>query len=153
MIQPSSAAVPAIRPVTTPRRILLAEDDDEMRVLLASALSRDGHEVVQAEDGAALVDLVTGSLQRGEKVDLVITDVRMPELTGFEAVEWLRALGCRAPVIAITAFGDRRTHLEGVRRGFVRVIDKPFDIDELRALARELFSAQLRTRRRRKGRS
>jgi DNA-binding response OmpR family regulator len=120
-------------------RILLAEDDDEMRRMLAMCLIRDGHEVVQAADGEELVQGVTESLRSGLPVDLVVSDVRMPGLTGFEAIEWLRALGCRAPVILITAFGDRRTHMDGVRLGVVRVLDKPFELDELRALARQLF--------------
>jgi DNA-binding response OmpR family regulator len=124
------------------KRVLIAEDDDEMRSLLARAFTRDGHDVAQAEDGAALVELVVRSLRAGDPVDLVITDVRMPEVNGFEAVGWLRALGCRAPVIAITAFADRFTHMEGVRCGVVRVLDKPFDVDDLRTMARDLFAAR-----------
>ncbi len=58
------------------------------------------------------------------------------------------ALGCRAPVIAITAFGDRRTHMEGMRQGVVQVLDKPFDVDVLRALAQKLCPPRPRPRRR-----
>ena len=78
--------------------------------------------------------------QAARPVDLVVSDVRMPGLGGFEAVAWLRELGCRAPVILITAFGDRFVHAEGVRAGAVRVLDKPFELDQLRQLVRELFA-------------
>jgi DNA-binding response OmpR family regulator len=148
MQQPRNEFQPRIVAATRSGRILVAEDDDEMRSLLASCLSKDGHEVVQAADGEELVDIVTRSLQNALPIDLVISDVRMPGLNGFEAVEWLRALGCRAPVILITAFGDRRTHLDGVRLGVVRVLDKPFELDELRTLARQLFERRGRGGRR-----
>jgi DNA-binding response OmpR family regulator len=126
-------------PGTRCSRILLAEDDSEMRQLIALCLAKEGHDVVQAADGVQLVAHVTDSLRDGRPVDLVISDVRMPGLTGFEAIQWLRSLGCRAPVVLITAFGDARTHMESVRRGVVRVLDKPFDLDELRSLAGSLL--------------
>ncbi len=126
--------------VTRLRRIVLAEDDGEMRRLLAQALTRDGYDVVEVPDGSQLVSNIVDSLRDGRPVDLVVSDVRMPGLGGFEAVAWLRELGCRAPVILITAFGDRSVHAEGVRVGAVRVLDKPFELDQLRQLVRELFA-------------
>jgi CheY-like chemotaxis protein len=137
---------PTLAPVRS-KRILLAEDDDEMRALLASALTRDGYQVVEATDGEALVEAVVRSLRDGVPVDLLVTDIRMPGLTGFEAVAWVRALGCRAPIIAITAFADRRAHLEAVRRGMVRMLGKPFEVDELRDTIRDLFAANPKPRR------
>jgi DNA-binding response OmpR family regulator len=137
--EPKRVAVGGTLPAIRSGRILLAEDDDEMRQLVALSLARDGYDVVQAADGIQLVEHVTQSLSNGQPIDLVISDVRMPGLTGFEAMEWLRSLGCRAPVILITAFGDRWTHMEGVRMGVVRVLDKPFDLDELRELTHFLF--------------
>jgi CheY-like chemotaxis protein len=127
-------------PVTRARRIVLAEDDGEMRRLLAQSLARDGYEVVEVPDGSQLVSNIVDSLRDSRPVDLVVSDVRMPGLGGFEAVAWLRELGCRAPVILITAFGDRLVHAEGVRVGAVRVLDKPFELDQLRQLVRELFA-------------
>jgi CheY-like chemotaxis protein len=130
----------ASEPVTRARRIVLAEDDGEMRRLLAQSLARDGYEVVEVPDGSQLVSNIVDSLRESRPVDLVVSDVRMPGLGGFEAVAWLRELGCRAPVILITAFGDRSVHAEGVRVGAVRVLDKPFELDQLRQLVRELFA-------------
>jgi CheY-like chemotaxis protein len=137
---PELPAVPESEPATRPRRIVLAEDDSEMRRLLAQSLTRDGYEVVEVPDGSQLVSNIVDSLREGRPVDLVVSDVRMPGLGGFEAVAWLRELGCRSPVILITAFGDRSVHAEGVRVGAVRVLDKPFELDQLRQLVRELFA-------------
>jgi len=148
MIQPFSRRSTNPRPPMAARRprILIAEDDDEMRRLLAECLACDDYDIVEAHDGAQLVDRLTTSLRGNAPVDLVITDLRMPVLGGFEAVEWFRALGCRAPVIVITAFADRRTDLESVRLGVARVLDKPFDFDELRQVVRELFMLRPRFR-------
>jgi len=148
MIEPTTKrkAMPRLVTGTRRARILIGEDDDEMRWLLARTLARDGYEVVEAADGSQLVERLTISLRGNAPVDLVITDLRMPGLGGFEAIEWLRALGCRAPVIAITAFGDNRTHMEAVRLGVVRVFDKPFDFDELRDVVSDLFSPPPRRR-------
>ena len=135
-----SQTAPESDAVTRPRRIVLAEDDSEMRLLLAQSLTRDGYDVVEVPDGSELVSKIVDSLRDGRPVDLVLSDVRMPGLGGFEAVAWLRELGCRAPVILITAFGDCSVHAEGVHAGAVRVLDKPFELDHLRQIVRELFA-------------
>jgi CheY-like chemotaxis protein len=109
-------------------RIVLAEDDREMRELLAWALRRDGYEVVQAENGMELLDRVAASHESGMPIDLVIADVRMPGVTGLEALDWLREAGCDEPVILITAFGDASTHQDATRLGAWAVLDKPFEI-------------------------
>lgn len=142
MIQPLPTRIAAPRPQTGVRRprILIAEDDDEMRRLLANSLAPVSNDIVEAQDGAQLVEHLADALRTKTPVDLVITDLRMPTLGGFEAIEWFRTLGCRAPVIAITAFGDRRTHLEAVRLGVVRVFEKPFDLTDLTRLVRDLFT-------------
>ncbi len=137
---PESQTAPESETATRPRRIVLAEDDSEMRRLLAQSLTHDGYDVVEVSDGAALVSKIVDSLRDGQPVDLVVSDVRMPGLGGFEAIGWLRELGCRAPVILITAFGDSSVHAEGAHVGAVRVLDKPFEFDQLRQLVRELFA-------------
>ncbi len=144
--QPEMLVTAGMLPGTRCSRILLAEDDTEMRQLIDQCLAKDGHDVVQAGDGVQLVAHVTDSMRDGLPVDLVISDVRMPGLTGFEAIQWLRSLGCRAPVVLITAFGDARTHMESVQRGVVRVLDKPFDLDELKQLAGSLLGKNRRNR-------
>lgn len=139
---PSSQPVPAAPAVPHgAARILLAEDDAEMRQLLEVALRRDGHEVVSSKDGNELVQSVVQSLKAGTAIDLVITDVRMPGVSGFEAACWIRNLGCKTPVLAITAFADPALQAAGAHLGVVAVLDKPFELDELRFLVRTVLAA------------
>jgi DNA-binding response OmpR family regulator len=116
-------------------RILLAEDDYELRRLIASNLRRIGCDVVEACDGAELIDRVGASLRQDLLLgfDLVISDVRMPGWSGLEILEGMRSVGCRTPVILITAFGDEDVHRAADHAGALAVFDKPFDIAELDA--------------------
>lgn len=131
-------------------RIVLAEDDAEVRRLLASALEKDGHEIVLLRDGAALVAAlsVPQILEPGFRTpDLVITDHRMPLLTGLDALSMLRRGGWTIPVLLITAFGDPLTHQDARRLGAAAVLDKPFDLLEFRVVVATLLSMSRTTAR------
>lgn len=114
-------------------RILLADDHEDLRSLLAVVLRRDGYEVIEAEDGMALIE----SVRTCWPMDAIVTDLRMPGISGFEVMEALRSISCKVPVVVITAFGDAATHAEARRLGAAAVFDKPFEVDDLRiALAK-----------------
>jgi DNA-binding response OmpR family regulator len=128
-----------------PARLLLAEDDLELRDLLAYVLRADGHEVVEARDGNELLEILAECMQRGgEPFSLVVSDVRMPGLTAFDVLSRLQRALTDTPVILITAFGDQTTHLRATRMGVQRVFDKPFDFDDLRAAVHETLHQQRR---------
>lgn len=118
-----------------PTRILLAEDDEEMRRMLAEWLRRDGYLVSEARDGVELTERICEALFReGRAVpDVLITDLRMPGRDGLDVVSLLRGADSMIPVILITAFGDEETHRRAARLGADAVFDKPVDLDELRA--------------------
>ena len=129
-------------------RLLLAEDDFELRDLLACVLRADGHEVVEARDGHELWTLLHEDDPSGqEPFALVVSDVRMPGLTAFDVLTKLQRSLSNTPVILITAFGDQTTHLRALRLGASRVFDKPFDCDELRAAVHEALSQRQEARR------
>lgn len=122
-----------------PARVLLAEDDREMRMLLASALRRLGYEVVEAEDGAQLLDYLGSSLISPEwfsRPDIVVSDIRMPYWSGLDVVAGLRRAVQAIPVILITAFGDTETHHRARILGIAAVLDKPFDVSDFIAAVR-----------------
>ena len=130
----------------SPARLLLAEDDFELRELLACVLRADGHEVVEARDGNELWALLSGE-SAGESpapFSLVVSDVRMPGLSAFDVLLRLQHALCETPVILITAFGDQTTHLRARSLGASRVIDKPFDCDELRDAVHATLHQQAR---------
>ena len=118
--------------------ILLAEDDGPMRSLLASQLRRDGYRVIACQDATELVYRI--DLYRSHRlpvgIDLIVSDVRMPLISGLELLELVNDAPLRIPVILISAFGDIETRSEASKRAAAAFFSKPFDIDELRAAVR-----------------
>lgn len=119
----------------SPSRVLVAEDDDELRSLLAHALEADGYEVLQVEDGDQLAQLLSEPCS----ADVVISDVRMPRGGGLEALAQFRRRSRSTPFILITAFGSDALHEEAEALGATAIFDKPFDLDDLRAAVRRLL--------------
>ena len=115
-------------------RIMLAEDDEEMRTLLVDSFSRDGYEVIAAQNGLEMIEEIRMLLFRGDPmpVDLIVSDERMPGMPGLEFLSILREAEWPTPFILITGFGDESTHERALRMGASAVFDKPFDIDDLR---------------------
>lgn len=107
--------------------ILLAEDDDALRELLDFALTRAGYLVTCCTNGLDLLE----RLEEGDPFDLIISDLRMPALTGLEVLESQFEKRQRPPFICMTAFGDRQTHEVAEQLGAAETIDKPFDLDEM----------------------
>lgn len=113
--------------------ILVAEDNPDMRHVLARSLRTQGYRVLELKDGQELLDrILDDPMAEGHvEPDLIISDIRMPGWTGLEVLESLRDSDWATPVILITAFGDKETHAEARRLGAAVVFDKPFDIDDL----------------------
>lgn len=134
--------------------ILLAEDDYEMRTLLAHRLRREKFKVECCEDGFELllhIDPFPGE-SPDPPYDLIISDIRMPGFTGLEVLDFIRANGGSPPTILITAFGDDETHREAERLGVAAVMDKPFELDDLvdvvhRALSEKALRSSAQTER------
>jgi DNA-binding response OmpR family regulator len=123
-----------------PARVLVSEDDDQMRTFLALALRHEGYDVTTCADGVALVDHIGAVLASRETAfGLVISDIRMPGLSGLEFLQGTLAWKGLPPVILITAFGDEETHARARRLGARAVIDKPFATEELLARVREIL--------------
>lgn len=133
-----SPSVPRSRSLAAPKlprkRIVLAEDDDEMRTMLASALRRDGHEVLEAASGSELLESLGSCilhLQSDGLIDLIVSDIHMPAPNGLELLAALRRAQFDAPFLLITAFGDDQTHATAQKLG-ASILDKPFDLDDFR---------------------
>ena len=124
-------------------RIFVADDDADMRAFLAEQLRADGHEVSELRDGLQLLERlreVRGSPPRWP--DAIVSDVRMPGHSGLEMLAALRREGWTTPVVLITAFGDRWVHDQARQFGAAAVLDKPFDIDALRAVLLSLAGSE-----------
>lgn len=115
-------------------RLLLAEDDDGLRPLLAERFRAEGFEVVEAEDGAAVVEYLAESIVQSSRqpgFDLIVSDIRLPGLNALDVLRGARGALEATPVILITAFGDQRTHDRALLLGASAVFDKPLDVDDL----------------------
>ena len=110
--------------------ILVVEDDEAMRDLLSEELEDAGFDVQAAGSAAAGLEVA-----RATRFDLVITDLRMPEMDGFDLIRGVMALPTPPHVVMITAFGSIETAIRAVKLGAYDYITKPFEIEELLLVA------------------
>jgi CheY-like chemotaxis protein len=118
----------------TPRPILVADDDDDMRVLIATVLRRAGYRVVEARDGMEALDRVATSVSDTSRdlIGVIVSDMNMPGLGGLDVLAALRCARCDTPLILITAFGDRDSRAEAGELGVFAYLEKPLDVSALR---------------------
>jgi two-component system response regulator PilR (NtrC family) len=121
-------------------RILVVDDERSMRELLAIVLRREGYEVLLAESGRAAIE----TLER-EPVDLLISDIKMPDVSGVDVLRAAKRIDQDILGIMITAFASTDTAVEAMRLGACDYLSKPFDIDLLKMKVREkIDNRQLR---------
>jgi CheY-like chemotaxis protein len=135
-----SLATPVVRrPLHSPPRILVADDDSDMLAMLCASLRDDGYEVREASDGGRLLVMMTRSAKTlYSDLDLVVTDIRMPVCSGVQILESLRAARCPLPVILTSGWSDDGTRARAESLGAV-VLEKPFAYEALRKVMRDLF--------------
>lgn len=127
-----------------PYHVLVAEDDDEMRRLMAQVLRRNGFHVLEARDGLEALDYLGEVILDEEfdrKLDLLLTDQRMPGLQGLQLIDAARNAGIDIPAILITAFVDDATRARARSLGDTSMLDKPFELADLVSLARTVAHA------------
>src|SRR5215813_14924421 len=110
-----------------PAKILVADDEQNLRRVLVAMLRRDGHDVVQAASGAEAIDQLA-------EVDVVITDLRMPGADGMEVLRTAARSYPQVPVIMITAYGSVGQAVEAIKAGAFDYIEKPFEQDSIRVI-------------------
>lgn len=118
------------------RRVLIADDDNDSRVLLAFLLEQEGWEVKQAKDGKEALEKVFQ-----EQPDLLILDHRMPEFTGSEVYQHLQRRGISLTIVLVTAYG----YLEELSSslGISYFVSKPFDIPDLLNIIESAYKKSL----------
>ena len=115
-------------------RILIAEDDANIRLGLVATLESEGYDVVAASDGAQALKLYPQS-----KYDLVVLDVMMPKASGYDVCRELRAAGAGVPVLFLTAKGEEVDKVVGLKLGADDYVVKPFGVHELLARVEALL--------------
>ncbi len=111
-------------------RILVADDESSIRWVLATALEESGYSVRQAESGTEAL----AALEKNPP-DVAFIDLRMPGLDGLEVLRRARAAGVAAPIIIVTAQNTMDNAIEAMKQGAFDYVTKPFNVDEVRAIA------------------
>jgi DNA-binding NtrC family response regulator len=117
--------------------VLVAEDDADMRQLVCHGLRRAGFRVTAVADVMAALDQLA---PRGARFDVVVSDVRMPGLSGLDLLALLRGARLELPVVIVSAFADEATRAEARELGAAAVLDKPVDVDVLSAVVARAVS-------------
>ncbi len=117
-----------------PRKILLVDDDPGVRDAVSAFLSRAGYAVTAAPDGESGLALVEGS-----PFDLVVSDLKMPGMSGIDLLKAIRSRGRRVPFILLTAFGSIETAVAAMKDGARDFLLKPFPPSRLEQVIRECF--------------
>ncbi len=124
---------------TGKKRILIIEDDEEMRSLMKDFIEEEGYEADSVEKGTyAFRKLLT------EPFDLIITDIRMPGFSGLDILPDLRKVKPDISIVVITAFGSEEVHYKALERGANAYLEKPIHLGKLSAVIHEMFSLKER---------
>ncbi len=118
-------------------RVLVVDDDPEMRALLLDVLRNEGYEVAEAKDGIEAVLAL-----RAREFDVILMDKNMPGPSGLDLLPGFRRVCPRSQIIMMTAFGDVPSYMEAVEKGAVEYLFKPFRMEEMKAaIAKALGSS------------
>jgi len=114
-------------------RVMIIEDDEEMRSLLRDFFEEEGFETDSVSNGIDALEKLSEN-----HFDLVITDIRMPGLTGLDILPTIRRLKPETPIIAMTAYGSDDVRRRSLERGATTYLEKPIILSKLRRLIREM---------------
>jgi DNA-binding NtrC family response regulator len=127
--------------MATSARILVADDEPNLRRVLVAILRREGYDVVQAADGADAIEALS------QPIDVIITDLKMPRVDGMDVLRHASANHPATPVIMITAFGTVDNAVAAVKAGAFDYIEKPFEQEQIRVIVNKAVKqAQLSRR-------
>ncbi|RKU07370.1 hypothetical protein C6502_19065 [Candidatus Poribacteria bacterium] len=130
-VEPNSLPVTVYMENMAKEHILVVDDEQNMRNTLAFILETANYQVTTAAEGREALEEILAARENGRPVDLLITDFRLPGLTGLQLIDELNYLKIKIPVLVITAYGNRSLFLELMRTGCADYLDKPFDYKEL----------------------
>lgn len=119
--------------------ILIVDDESAVLALLRRILSTEDAEILEARSGAQALEIA-----RRTGLDLVILDVRLPDVSGVEVLRRVRRIDGKLPVIMITSYGSAETVRASMRLGAFDYLTKPFDNQEVRRIAREALTSRAR---------
>ncbi len=112
-------------------KVLVVDDEEALRFLLASELEAEAFEVLSAGDGDEAIDLVRKKSEQGDHFDVVLLDIKMPRVDGFEVLKYVKGNIPETKVIMLTAYADVKNAIESLRLGASDFVSKPYDLDDI----------------------
>jgi two-component system cell cycle response regulator CpdR len=119
-------------------RILIADDEDSMRALVARAIGMDGHDIVTAQDGAEALEIL---IREEGAFDLLLTDIQMPVMDGIALALSAARDFPRLTILLMTGFADQRERASNLNAIAHDVIIKPFSVADIRAAVADALAA------------
>lgn len=120
-------------------RILIADDEESMRGLVARAIAMDGHEIVTAQDGAEALEIL---IQEEGEFDLLLTDIKMPIMDGIALALAAARDFPRVTILLMTGFADQRERASGLNAIVHDVIVKPFSVADIRTAVADALTSR-----------
>ena len=126
---------------STHGRILIIEDDLDIRDILKHQLEQGGHQVIEAKDGQEGIDL----MKKGSnllQIGLIITDIRMPKVNGVEAIDYIKTNAPSIPIMVVTGYPDARLAVDLLQKGVKDFLVKPVEKDTLLSKVSAVLSSK-----------
>ena len=120
-------------------RVLIVDDEEAMRLLVARAIAMDGHEILTAADGAEALDILSGP---NGSFDLLLTDIQMPIMDGIALALSAARDFPRLTILLMTGFADQRERASNLSAIAHDVITKPFSVADIRTAVADALSAR-----------
>ena len=120
-------------------RILIADDEDSMRALVARAIGMDGHDIVTAQDGAEALEIL---IREEGAFDLLLTDIQMPVMDGIALALSAARDFPKLTILLMTGFADQRERVSNLNAIAHDVIIKPFSVADIRAAVADALAAR-----------
>src|SRR5438045_9368900 len=120
-------------------KVLIADDEDSMRQLVARAIAMDGHETVTAEDGAEALEILT---REEGAFDLLLTDIKMPVMDGIALALAVARDFPGLTILLMTGFADQRERASGLNAIVHDVVNKPFSVADIRTAVADALAVR-----------
>ncbi len=120
-------------------KILIADDEESMRLLVSRAIAMDGHDIITAEDGAEALDIIT---RADGAFDLLLTDIKMPVMDGIALALAVARDYPKLTILLMTGFADQRERASGLEAIVHDVVTKPFAIADLRTAVADALASR-----------
>ena len=118
--------------------VLIVDDDINLCTVLSEELNEEGFNATYVTGAEEAIDY----LQKGNNVDLILLDLKMPQHDGFFVLKNLKDIGLDTKVIVLTAYADVRSAIDSARLGAIDFINKPYDLDELIITMRKVLQKE-----------